>query len=117
MRKRRIRTEAKETFDSSRQLRQDVIQTRDTVLRHDAKLELDRSTAKKLAYKWMGPYRVRNAIPEKGTYELEEFDGTPVPGTHPGNRLKKFVRREGVYEPVSLRRKKTKEVRQGKMGR
>ena len=53
---------------------------------------MDMSTVKKLAYRWRGPYRVRNAIPEKGTYELEEFDGTPIPGTHPGNRLKKFVK-------------------------
>ena len=40
------------------------------------------------------------AIPEKGTYEFEEFDRTPIPGTHPGNCLKKFVKREGFYKPV-----------------
>ena len=57
----------------------------DTVLRHDAKLELDRSTVKKLVYKWMGPYCVKRAISEKGTYELEEFDRTCVPGTYPRN--------------------------------
>jgi len=39
-------------------------------------------------------------VTKKGTFELEEFDGTRVPGTHPGNRLKKFVKREGFYEPV-----------------
>ena len=61
---------------------------------------MNMSTTKKLAYRWMGPYQVRNAIPEKGTYELEEFDGTLVPGMHPGNRLKKFVKRKGLYEPV-----------------
>ena len=48
----------------------------------------------------MGPYYVRNAIPEKGPYELEELDGTPVLGTHLGNRLKKFVKRDGIYELV-----------------
>ena len=68
---------------------------------HDAKLVMDMSTAKKLAYKWMGPYHVRNAIPEKGMYELEEFNGTPVPGTHPGNQLKKFVKCNGFYELVN----------------
>jgi hypothetical protein len=43
---------------------------------------------------------VKRAISEKGTYELEEFDGMRMPGTHPGNQLKKFVKREGFYEPV-----------------
>jgi hypothetical protein len=43
---------------------------------------------------------VRIAVTEKGTYELKEFDRTRVPGTHSGNRLKKFVKREGYYEPV-----------------
>ena len=100
LRKRRKRMEGKERFDNSRQLRQTEISEGDTVLRHDAKLELDKSSAKKLAYKWMGPYRVRRAIPEKGTYELEEFDGTPIPGTHSGSRLKKFVKRKGFYETI-----------------
>ena len=48
----------------------------------------------------MGPYCVKRAISEKGTYELEEFDGTRMPGTHPRNQLKKFVKHKGFYEPV-----------------
>jgi hypothetical protein len=100
LRKRRKRIEGKERFDNSRQLRQTKISKGDTVLRHDAKLELDKLSAKKLAYKWMGPYHIQRAIPEKGTYELEEFNGTPIPGTHSGNRLKKFVKRKDFYEPV-----------------
>ena len=51
LRKRRKRTEAKEVFDSLKQLRKTKIVAEDTVLRHNAKLELDRLTAKKLAYK------------------------------------------------------------------
>ena len=92
--------EGKEAFDSSRRIRATQINEGDVVLRHDAKNEQDRSTKRKLLYKWLGPYRVRTALIEKGTYELEEFDGTRVPGTHPGNRLKKFVKRKGFYEPV-----------------
>ena len=64
---------------------------------------MDMSTAKKLAYRWMGPYCMRSAIPEKGTYKLEKFDGTLIPGTHLGNRLKKFVKREGFYIPVDTK--------------
>jgi len=60
----------------------------------------------------MGPYRVRNANQKKGTYELEEFDGTPVPGTHPGSRLKKFVRREGFYEPVDQQEEEEQEEKE-----
>ena len=74
---------------------------------------MDMWTAKKLVYKWMGPYHVRNAIPEKGTYELEEFDGTPVPGMHPGNWLKKFVKREGFYVPVDAEEEEGSEAEEG----
>ena len=70
---------------------------------------MDMSTASKLAYRWQGPYRVRRAISEKGTYELEEFDGTPIPGTCPGNRLKKFVKRKGIYEPISEEKEEEEE--------
>ncbi len=91
--------EGKEAFDNSKCIRTSQIRVKDVVLKHDAKKEMDRSTIRKLSYKWLGPYRVRTADVEKGTYELEEFDGTPLPGTHSGNRLKKFVKREGFYEP------------------
>ena len=94
--------EGKEAFDSSYRLRQGDIMEGDVVLRHNAQLEADMSTAKKLAYKWSGPYRIRTAVSEKGTYILEEFDGTRLPGTYAGNRLKKFVKRKGFYEPVVL---------------
>ena len=100
LRKRRKRIEGKEAFDNSKRIRTSQIGVKDVVLKHDAKKEMDRSTIRKLSYKWLGPYRVRTAETEKGTYELEEFDGTPLPGTHSGNRLKKFVKREGFYEPV-----------------
>jgi hypothetical protein len=72
------------------------------VLRYNAQLEADISTAKKLVYKWLGPYRIWTAVLEKGTYILEEFDRTRLPRTYARNRLKKFVKREGFYEPVVL---------------
>ena len=74
---------------------------------------MDMSTAKKLVYKWMGPYHVRNAITEKGMYELEEFDGTPVPCMHPENWLKKFVKREGFYVPVDAEEEEGSEAEEG----
>ena len=70
------------------------------MLKHDAKGEIDMSRKKKLLYRWLGLYHVREAVLEKGMYELEEFDETQVPRTHARNCLKKFVRCDGFYELV-----------------
>ena len=70
------------------------------MLKHDAKKEQDMSSQNKLAYCWLGPYRICAAVMEKSTYVLEELDGTRLSGTHAGNRLKKFVKHKGFYEPV-----------------
>jgi hypothetical protein len=32
---------------------------------------------------------------------LEDFNGSPLPGTYAGNQLKKFVEWKGFYKPVS----------------
>src|SRR5436309_9158583 len=60
----------------------------------------------------MGPCCVHKAILEKGTYELEEFDGTLVPSTHPRNQLKKFVKREGFYIPVDIEEEEESEAKE-----
>ena len=101
LRKQRLRQEGKEAFDSLRQIRQKGIENGDIILKHDPQTGIDRSHIRKLAYRWEGPYRVRKVIQEKGTYLLEDFDGSPLPGTYAGNRLKKFVERKGFYEAVS----------------
>jgi hypothetical protein len=101
LRKQRKRMEGKEAFDRTHQIRQEEIKEGDLVLRHDSIAEIDMSRNRKLSYKWLGPYRVRKAIPEKGTYILEEFDGIELSGTYSGNRLKKFVERRGFYIPVA----------------
>ena len=85
LRKQQKRTEAKEVFNSSKQLRKTKIVAGDTVLYYNAKLELDRSTVNKLAYKWIRPYHVKRVISKKGIYKLKEFDRTHMPGTHPRN--------------------------------
>ena len=58
------------------------------------------SSRNKLSYRWLGPYRICEAVTEKSTYVLEELDGMRLSGMHAGNRLKKFVKREGSYELV-----------------
>jgi hypothetical protein len=101
LRKQRKRMEGKEAFDQTRQIRQTEIKEGDLVLKHDSITEMDMLRSRKLLYKWLGPYRVWEAIPEKGTYILEEFDGTQLAGTYSGNRLKKFVQRSRFYVPVT----------------
>ena len=96
LRLRRSRLQGREAFDEARQIRQVEVKEGDLVLLHDALQEVDMSKKRKLGYRWLGPYRVSRAIPDKGTYFLEEFDGTPLHGTFAGNRLKVFVQREGV---------------------
>jgi hypothetical protein len=91
MRLRRARTEGKESFDGTRQLRQAEIREGDLVLLHDAVREVDMSRRRKLDFRWNGPYRVCKAVHDKGTYELTELDGTKLLLTYAGNRLKKFV--------------------------
>jgi hypothetical protein len=71
------------------------------------------SRNRKLSYKWLGPYRVQKAIPEKGTYILEEFDGTTLSGTYAGNRLKKFIEREGFYTPAATNHNESNEGSEG----
>ena len=101
LRKQRKRMEGKEAFDQTRQIRHAEIKEEDLVLKHDSIAEIDMSRSRKLSYKWLGPYKVRKAIPDKGTYLLEEFDGTQLAGTYSGNRLKKFVQRNKFYMLVT----------------
>jgi len=41
----------------------------------------------------MGPYRIRRTSPAHPTFHLEDLDGTPLPHTVPGHRLKLFRQR------------------------
>ena len=112
LRKQQKWTKAKETFDNSKQLQKTKIVEGDMVLQHNAKLELDKSTTKKLVYKWIGLYYIKKAIVEKRTYELEEFNRTPVLGTHPRNQLKKFVKHKGFYELVKAKEEVEEEAKE-----
>ncbi len=58
------------------------------------------STILKLTPRWLGLYRIQQADQEKGTYLLEELDGTLLHNIFPGNRLKKFVVREHYIHKI-----------------
>lgn len=59
------------------------------------------SRQSKLHFKWQGPYRIQDGIPRKGTYLLEELDGTTLRGTFAGNRLKEFHVRDASLLPAN----------------
>ena len=98
LRKDRRRELGKEYFDSHHRIRKSKIGVGDTVLAYDVNLmDNNKSRNTKLLSRWLGPFRVRTANHEKGSYILEEFDGTRCRGTYSGNRLKKFVKRKKFW--------------------
>ncbi len=50
--------------------------------------------SRKLSYKWLGPYRICEMVKDKGTYMLEELNGSRLASTFVGERLKKFHPRQ-----------------------
>jgi hypothetical protein len=99
LRKQRFREEGKEAFDQRHRLRLKEIKKGDVVLVYHSKRAIDMSSDIKLSFRWLGPYKVSEAY-QKGTYQLEEMDGTPLKGTYAGNRLKKFVFKDDAFQPV-----------------
>ena len=70
------------------------------VLVYDVKRSIDLSAEAKLDYRWLGPYRVSEAIQDKGYYRLQELDGVELRGTFAANRLKRFYRRDQTLFPL-----------------
>jgi hypothetical protein len=91
---RRMREQGKENFDALHNTKDKEIAADDLVLLHDTQHESDKSSNRKLNNRWRGPFRVKQAIADKGTYLLEELDGAPLAGTVAANRLKKFHARQ-----------------------
>ena len=88
----RMRLEGKERHDLKHGIREEELAVGSIVLLHDTQREKDMS--RKLAFKWLGPYRISDAVRDKGTYMLEELDGSQLAGTFAGDRLKKFHPRQ-----------------------
>jgi hypothetical protein len=86
----RHRENGKEVWDNNHRTRAEgALEVGQLVLLHNTKLDKDMSS--KLDYRWIGPYRILEAIAEKGTYILAELDGTRRAGTVAGNRLKRLI--------------------------
>jgi hypothetical protein len=95
--KKRHREAGKELFDATHNIRTIPLKKGDIVLRHDVLQEIDMSSDRKLNYRWLGPYRVRKAKQNKGTYWLEELDGTHLEGTFAAWRLKRFIQTQKYF--------------------
>ena len=93
---RRMREADKDVWDDNRRVHASPILEGDLVLLHDTKL--DNMHTHKLAWRWLGPFRVMEANTEKGWYILAELDGAVLKGTVAGNRLKKRVGRASESE-------------------
>lgn len=87
----RMRLEGKERHNEKHGIREKLAMD-SIVLLHDTRREKDMS--QKQAFKWLGLYRIYNAVEGKGTYMLEKLDGSRLAGTFAGDRLKKFHPRQ-----------------------
>ncbi len=91
----RMRLEGKERHDEKHGIRNEELAIGSVVFLHDTRRGKDMS--QKLAFEWLGPYRIYNTVEGKGTYMLEELDGSHLAGTFAGNRLKKFHPRQRLH--------------------
>jgi len=92
IRKNRLKNKA--YFDKNRCERVDKIGVGDMVLLYNS--SLDKQWSQKLKNRWLGPYRIREIVEDRGTYLLDELDGTKLDGIFAGDRIKKFHPRYGV---------------------
>ena len=92
IRKNRLKNKA--YFDKNCRERVDKIGVGDMVLLYNS--SLDKQWSQKLKNRWLGPYRIREIAEDRGTYLLDELDGTQLDGIFAGDRIKKFHPRHGV---------------------
>lgn len=92
----RLREINKENFDVRHVLRNDPLKPGELVLLHNTQKSSDKSSDRKLDYRWLGPYAIQEAISNTGPYIIRELDGTIRKGTVHGNRLKRFYVRDGA---------------------
>ena len=88
----RIKNKAR--FDKDHGRRKEVLKVRDLVLLYNT--VLDKQWSRKLDNRWLGPYLIREARLDLGTYLLSELNGTELNGVYAGHRLKKFFQRDGI---------------------
>ncbi len=83
-----MRLEGKERHDLKHGIHEEELAVESIVLLHDTRRKKDMS--QKLSFKWLGPYRIFDAVKNKGTYMLEKLDGSRLASIFVGDRLKRF---------------------------
>lgn len=89
------REKNKAWFDKNKPIRKDKLVVGDWVLVHNTQLE--KQWSKKLDNRWLGPYKIRS-VSDKGTYLLQEPDGTHLTSVFAGERVKRFYPRQGILD-------------------
>ena len=74
----RMRQAKKEYWDDNKDIRKHEIKEGDLVLMWNSVREVDMSRDRKLDTRWLGPYRVHEARPDRGTYRLAELNGVKL---------------------------------------
>ena len=90
-----MRLEGKEQHDLKHGIREEELAVGSIVLLHDTRRKKDMS--RKLSFKWLGPYRIFDAVKDKGTYMLKELGRSRLVGTFAGDRLKRFHSRQQLH--------------------
>jgi hypothetical protein len=67
-------------------------------LLHNTMREGDMFRDQKIYFRWLGPYRIKEAIALKDIYILEKLNGVELDGTVVGSRLKRFHVRSEVQQ-------------------
>ena len=101
-RTRRLRSEAVDDRNNKKSLPK-AFQEGDLVLIWDAIKGIDKSSSRKLDDRWLGPYRIQKAWPDKGYYRLEDLNGVAFASTTRADRLKKFEELPSSIEGNILR--------------
>ncbi|KXL45114.1 MAG: hypothetical protein FE78DRAFT_115051, partial [Acidomyces sp. 'richmondensis'] len=86
----RYREWNKEYFDTVRNIRPKELRVGDLVLVFNLRRDTDISSARKLAPRWRGPFRVAEIREGLGSYRLEELNSTRYKYSYPSRLLKRF---------------------------
>lgn len=89
----RFREKGRELYNERTNTRLHALEKGDLVLVHNT--PLNKSHSDKLGFRWLGPFRIQEAL-GNGSYKIEELDGTAFRYPVHGNRIKIY------YKPLPL---------------
>ena len=91
----RIRLERKECYDDKHSICVEELKIGQVILLYNTRRKKDIS--RKLSFKWLGLYRIYNAVKDKNTYIFEELDESWLSGTFASDKLKRFYPRQKLH--------------------